>query len=121
MREFPIIETSLRDIDTRNALITHIARCCLFLPRNEFSYLLVKWLVSIGVDFCLYLFNFFINRATLPLSMNDLISQDCACSHMSSNNISKASGSNYGNNVENLSLYDNHRHSEQRVSESSKP
>uniref|UniRef100_A0A336MSM1 Mitogen-activated protein kinase kinase kinase kinase n=1 Tax=Culicoides sonorensis TaxID=179676 RepID=A0A336MSM1_CULSO len=47
-------------------------------------------------------------RATLPLSMNDLISQDCSCNHLPNNMNNRASSSNYGNDVtENLNLYDN--------------
>lgn len=43
--------------------------------------------------------------------MNDLISQDCSCSHITTN-MNKASSSNYGNEVtENLNLYDHHNES----------
>lgn len=50
----------------------------------------------------------FNSRATLPLSMNDLISQDCSCNHLPNNMNNRAAGSNYGNDVtENLNLYDN--------------
>lgn len=51
---------------------------------------------------------FFNSRATLPLSMNDLISQDCSCNHLPNNMNNRAASSNYGNDVtENLNLYDN--------------